>query len=394
MGKWDKSLYSDDAVTRALDSAPRAARAKYRSDFRRDYARLIHSPAFRRLQGKTQLFPSVDSDFFRNRLTHSIEVAQIAKSIALKLNTDHRDGFLKDRPINTDLIEFAGLAHDLGHPPFGHNGEEALNHRMARYGGFEGNAQTLRILARLEKKTKEASGTGDLRRGLALTMRTYAAVLKYDRPIPPQQEIGGKIKKGYYGSEADLVKKIKQAVCGAYEMVPGQKFRTIECDIMDIADDIAYSTYDLEDSLKAQFVSPFDLIAPPLPVLDHCATAASEAIGTTMSATDVHRVLLDLIEPWLLNADVTNGDDLIGSIGAAVYLSQALQRDGYVRTQLTSKLVDGFIAGITLIPCEACPPLSSLDVTADVRRQIEVLKHFNYAFTIMSPRVRLTAYRG
>ncbi len=124
----------------------------YRSVWRVDFARLVHSPAFRRLQGKTQLFPG-ESDFFRNRLTHSLEVAQIAKSIALKLNYEYfRDATDEDHKISTDLVEFAALAHDLGHPPFGHNGEAALDECMRGIGGFEGNAQTLRILARLEKK--------------------------------------------------------------------------------------------------------------------------------------------------------------------------------------------------------------------------------------------------
>ena len=93
----------------------------YRSAFRRDYARLLHCPSFRRLQGKTQLFPSVEHDFFRNRLTHSLEVAQIAKSIALRLNNRHC--YFVDNPIDLDLVETAALAHDLGHPPFGHDGE-------------------------------------------------------------------------------------------------------------------------------------------------------------------------------------------------------------------------------------------------------------------------------
>jgi dGTPase len=95
------------------------------SPFRRDYARLVHSPAFRRLQGKTQLFPGFESDFFRNRLTHSIEVAQVAKAIALYLNS--KEPSLKGDPIDPDIVEFAALAHDLGHPPFGHNGESALD---------------------------------------------------------------------------------------------------------------------------------------------------------------------------------------------------------------------------------------------------------------------------
>lgn len=133
--------YKEDCLKRR---APTAGRDQnYRSAFRRDYARLIHSAAFRRLQGKTQLYPGHESDFFRNRLTHSLEVAQIAKSIALKIN--EASDFFRANPINVDLVEFAGLAHDLGHPPFGHNGEHALDYCMRDHGGFEGNAQTLRL---------------------------------------------------------------------------------------------------------------------------------------------------------------------------------------------------------------------------------------------------------
>jgi len=102
------------------------------------------------LQGKTQLFPILESDFFRNRLTHSLEVAQIAKDIAIHLNNKHDE--LKNDPIDLDVVELAGMMHDLGHPPFGHTGEKALNECMKEHGGFEGNAQTIRIITKLEKK--------------------------------------------------------------------------------------------------------------------------------------------------------------------------------------------------------------------------------------------------
>ena len=220
----------------------------YRRPARRDYARLIHCPAFRRLQGKTQLFPGVESDFFRNRLTHSLEVAQIAKSIALKLNCD--SPYFQRHPLDLDLVETAALAHDLGHPPFGHNGEEALDSCMRRAGGFEGNAQTLRILARLEKKKPAAIASKvDERVGLDLTCRTLASVLKYDRHIPFERTDDG-VVKGYYDSERELVERIKKAVLGR-RVAPDGTFKTIECGIMDLADDIAYSTYDLEDAFKA-----------------------------------------------------------------------------------------------------------------------------------------------
>jgi dGTPase len=164
----------------------------YRTGFRRDYARIVHSPAFRRLQRKTQLFPGDESDFLRNRLTHSLEVAQIAKSIALRLNYLIRKRYGEEvGGIDTDLVEAAGLAHDLGHPPFGHTGEQALHGCRHKCGGFEGNAQTLRILSKLEKRQTLDSGVEtpdftefaygqDRRIGLNLCFRSLASVLKYD----------------------------------------------------------------------------------------------------------------------------------------------------------------------------------------------------------------------
>ena len=242
---------------------PAESESSYRSPFRRDYARLLHCPSFRRLQGKTQLFPSAESDFFRNRLTHSLEVAQIAKSIGLRLNTEY--AYFREHPIDLDVIETAALAHDLGHPPFGHNGERALDECMRKKGGFEGNAQTLRILARLEKKEPDpeladdtCARSDDGRVGLNLTYRTLAAILKYDTCIPRQRCSGGLIK-GYYQSEERLVDRVKANVVGPEDF--DAPFKTIECQIMDIADDIAYSTYDLEDALKTDFVSPMSMIS-------------------------------------------------------------------------------------------------------------------------------------
>jgi dGTPase len=238
-----------------------------RTAFRKDFQRLLHCPSFRRLQGKTQLFPSEEHDFYRTRLTHSLEVAQIAKSIAIRLN--HTDPYFKKHNIDCDIIEFAGLAHDLGHPPFGHNGEYILDHLMRNDGGFEGNAQTLRILSRLEKKetdedtpTRAFADGKDIRRGLDITARGLASVLKYDRAIPiakKQRKPHEKNRpcKGYYRSEADLVSFIKNNVG------PGHtgKFKTIECSIMDVADDIAYSTYDIEDAFAANFLNPVAILS-------------------------------------------------------------------------------------------------------------------------------------
>jgi dGTPase len=182
--------------------------------------------------------------------THSLEVAQVAKAIALHINATVDE--FKAFPIDTDLVEVAALAHDLGHPPFGHNGEAALDACMKKRGGFEGNAQTLRLLARIEKKVfrgedpddaESYCGIGrdgtDYRAGLNLTFRSLASVLKYDSQIPLVRQPDEKLAKGYYVSEAPLVAEIKRNVGQPPDKA---QFKTIECQIMDIADDIAYST--------------------------------------------------------------------------------------------------------------------------------------------------------
>lgn len=175
-------------------AAPQRDQYEYRTEFRRDYARLIHAPSFRRLQNKTQLFPGWESDFFRNRLTHSIEVAQIAGGIAQILNAKEKGLKGAAQGIDIDLVQFAAAAHDLGHPPFGHNGEKALDDMMKKFGGFEGNAQTLRLLTRLEKRVMADPGApadAHGRLGLNLTLRSLGAVLKY--------AAGDPLAKGYYG---------------------------------------------------------------------------------------------------------------------------------------------------------------------------------------------------
>lgn len=266
----------------------------YRSQWRRDSARLIHSASFRRLQGKTQLFPGTEIDFFRNRLTHSLEVAQIAKSIAIRINYELEQR--GERPfIEPDVAEFAGLSHDLGHPPFGHFGEEILDEKMKDFGGFESNAQTLRILTKTEKKHLIAntelgidSDGYDRRVGLDLTVRSIGSILKYDKMIPATAEERNDNRspiKGYYATESGIVKIVKEKIVGSKKCE--SPFKTVECQIMDIADDIAYSTYDLEDSFKAGFISPVDLLCVSHEVADSVAKKISEDVGKIISADNV-----------------------------------------------------------------------------------------------------------
>lgn len=399
-----KPLYSENDYMRrspnANDDAP------HRGAFRRDYARLLHSPAFRRLQGKTQLYPGHESDFFRNRLTHSLEVAQIAKGIALRLN--HENSYFQSNNINTDLVEFAALAHDLGHPPFGHNGELALDDCMAGLGGFEGNAQTLHILAVTEKKAtidgncEAFSEEGeDLRLGLDLTYRSLAAVLKYDQAIPlvRKKKPGENVKKGYYDTDKDLIKAIREHV--APSLKQGAKLKTIECQIMDFADDISYSTYDLEDGLKGGFVNPHMLLYTIRSnktllkkvtdkVAKECSNATPESIIESVAR------IFDLDKNGnLITEGADTGETTTTNSPLAMYAqSQNVSSNGYMRIALTSSLVNSFINGIQVEVNHDMPALSTVSLDETLKLQVETLKHLNYEVTIMSPRLKLVEYRG
>jgi dGTPase len=419
-------LYTQDDVARS--TAPAApdelSPERYRSQFRRDYARLIHCPSFRRLQGKAQLFPCQENDFFRNRMSHSLEVAQIAKSIAIKLNDKH--DYFKINNINTDLVEFAGLAHDVGHPPFGHNGEEQLDRHMIEYGGFEGNAQTLRILSRLEKKQTNTYPHADEipqpvvlgrdnRSGLNLTYRSLAAILKYDRQIPRNTDARRDAQndkhavKGYYFSELDLVKEIRRHVVGAD--FDGE-MKTIECSIMDIADDIAYSTYDLEDAFKGGFLTPLSIIAMPDSAKIPIVAKVKKRIDATYShltpqerqfTLAEYNATLRQIFAGVLNVEIPDSLDgefdvdqynaLVVSITAST--SDNLCRNGYYRTEFTSQLVGRFIRAVEVFHFdELRPVLSKVRLSIEAFVAVEVLKTVSFEAVIMSSRLKSAENRG
>jgi dGTPase len=398
-----------------------------RSPYRRDWARLFHSPCFRRLQGKTQLYPSDENDFYRNRLTHSLEVAQIASGIAENWNAKKRS-FFQDNPIDTDLVFFAGLAHDLGHPPFGHNGEYALDKLMARYGGFEGNAQTLRILARLEKKETENYPTTaeprpvendfDYRCGLNVTYRSLAAVLKYDRPIPQIKEDRheseqDKPVKGYYSTEADLVKQIKKNVLGNETL----ELKTIECGIMDVADDIAYSTYDLEDSLKGGFISPLKILAFDnafkTRIVDEVnrvllETYKEEARGRELTLRGFDNLVVTTFEKvFKLSKELKAkhaskakmNDNLLAEIGViasgqTAARSDAICENGYLRGEFTSKLVNEFMNAVQIKVDPVYPQISKVYLDIDTFKKVELLKTISFKSIISSPRLKMAERRG
>jgi dGTPase len=224
----------------------------YRTPFQMDRDRVLHTPTFRRLQNKTQVFWSGEYDFYRTRLTHSLEVAQIGKSICYWLKTRPGgpldDGFF----IDPDLVEAVCLSHDLGHPPFGHAGERTLNYLLRDHGGFEGNAQTLRILTERIFSAK--------RTGMDPTRAFLDGVLKYKSLWSGLKAAMGGPPEHHFLYDAQLG-HLEWAMGGHEfppELTPGatrDKFKSIECEVMDWADDTAYSLNDLSDSVRAGFLN-------------------------------------------------------------------------------------------------------------------------------------------
>lgn len=250
-----------------------------REPFGRDRARIIHSASFRRLQGKTQVLGLGESDFYRTRLTHSLEVAQIASGILEKLSSSYStEEEIAEALPSHYLIEAICLAHDIGHPPFGHGGEVALNAMMAEHGGFEGNAQTLRICAKLGEYTEK--------NGLNLTRRTLLGVLKY--PVLYSDAVNKGIYPTNIHSITDGTKNIDKFkppkcifdcdqevfnwVCHPFATdkdlfsskndggVKHHKpiYKSLDTSIMELADDIAYGVHDLEDAAALRLVSEKD----------------------------------------------------------------------------------------------------------------------------------------
>ena len=266
-----------DAHARARLVPEPDARSR-RTPFARDRARVLHSGAFRRLAGKTQVVepggPGIAVP--RTRLTHSLECAQVGRELGGALGCD------------PDLVDAACLAHDLGHPPYGHNGETALDEVAAGCGGFEGNAQSLRVLARLEVKVEGA--------GLNLTRAVLDAATKY--PWGRQEALRrGTAKFGVYDDDLEVFAWLRDGV-------PGGR-RCLETQVMDWADDVAYSVHDLEDGIVAGLVRPADL-ADPAEAEALCGTAAS--VYSDETPADLAEVWRDLraLPVWPRSYDGTS----------------------------------------------------------------------------------------
>ena len=328
-----------------------------RSDFARDRARLLHSSALRRLAAKTQvLSPTAGLDFARNRLTHSLEVAQVGREIASRLNVD------------PDIVDTACLAHDIGHPPFGHNGEKALSLWSEDIGGFEGNAQTLRLLTRLEPKVFGPDGHSY---GLNLTRASLDASCKY--PWPEGSSVydpSGRAKFGFYLDDMAAFDWLRDGA-------PDRQL-CIEAQVMDLSDDIAYSVHDFEDAVVNGYV---DVAA--------------------LSSRTNHDELLSTMSEWV--GDDTSADDLASAFDRLAALDVWLEswtagrRDQGHLKNLTSQLIGRFSSSAVHATKEAHPGAKMLRfganviVPREIQAEISVLKGIVAAF-VMTRNTRKPIY--
>ena len=328
-----------------------------RSDFARDRARLLHSSALRRLAAKTQvLSPTQGLDFARTRLTHSLEVAQVGRELAEALGLD------------PDVADTACLAHDIGHPPFGHNGEKALSEWADDIGGFEGNAQTLRLLTRIEPKVFGRDGRSY---GLNLTRASLDASTKY--PWPASQGIpdpSGRSKFGFYDDDREAFEWLRKDA-------PDRK-KCIEAQVMDLSDDIAYSVHDFEDAIVAGFLDV-------------------PALGSRVD----HEALVDSMFEWI-GGEITH-DELIAAFDRLDNLDDWLTvwtgtRVDLARLKnLTSQLIGRFAHSAVHATRHAHPQGSLVRFGADVvvprntQAEIAVLKGI-VAANVMSTQARKPLY--
>ena len=294
--------------------APEPPKSKSRTAFERDRARLIHSSALRRLGAKSQILIAGTDDFARTRLTHTLEVAQIGRQIGALLGCD------------PDVVDCACLAHDLGHPPFGHNGERALADIAGNIGGFEGNAQTMRILTRLEPKIFHPDGRSA---GVNLTRAALDAAVKYPWTLAEadQHPKGERSKKFcVYPDDEPVFRWLK---IGA-----PQATKPMECQIMDLSDDIAYSVHDVEDSIATGAFDPIVLADPKM--LDHIIEQTRAWYGAKWVAD---KLLADVTELRKRINDLTFPPEKVVG-GAAVLMEEVAatkisgEEDRYSHTDL------------------------------------------------------------
>jgi len=345
--------YTTSDVERAFPEGSKGER----SDFARDRGRLLHSSALRRLAAKTQvLSPTAGLDFARNRLTHSLEVAQVGREIGASLGLD------------PDLVDTACLAHDLGHPPFGHNGEKALNDWALPFGGFEGNAQTLRILTRIEPKVFDESGHSF---GLNLTRASLDASCKYPWTQPTGvAEPGGRTKFGVYESDIPIFDWIRQ---GAED-----RRLCIEAQVMDLSDDIGYSVHDFEDAIVNGYIDV-------------------RALSSRVNHADLVDSMVEWIGGELPHDDLVAAFDRLDGLTSWIETWEGSRQEMGALKNLTSTLIGRFAGSATAATREHATATSLVRFGADVvvpaetRAEIAVLKGI-VAANVMSHESRRPIY--
>ncbi|WP_133406939.1 anti-phage deoxyguanosine triphosphatase [Parashewanella tropica] len=352
-------------------------RDDHRSPFQRDRARILHSAAFRRLQAKTQVLGVGMNDFYRTRLTHSLEVAQIGTGILAQLKQKHPNQH--ELLSSNSLIESLCLAHDIGHPPFGHGGETALNYMMRDHGGFEGNGQTFRILSRLEPYTAHW--------GMNLARRTLLGVLKY--PVPYQSLFNQyelqKVKnyrqlkpaqwpvvKGIYDDDIEILDWVLEPLSDndKSRFLTSKEtklyhhkrtvYKSLDCSIMELADDIAYAVHDLEDAI---------------------------VMGIVTKEQWQHLVEFQLNEidnDWI-NQEVVNLKDKL------------FNSEHHVRKDAIGTLVNSLVTAIYLDrdPNFDSPLLSfNAKLQPEFNLLLDILKRFVYKMVIRRPEIQMIEFKG
>jgi dGTPase len=356
----------------------------HRDPFQRDRARILHSAAFRRLQSKTQVMGSGQSDFYRTRLTHSLEAAQIGSGITAQLRCKYPKLCQELFPTTDSLVEAICLAHDIGHPPFGHGGEVALHYMMRKHGGFEGNGQTFRIVARLEPFSEH--------NGMNLSRRTLLGLMKYPQILEQlnNSEKSSSIDnfrqlkasewhppKGLYKDDEDIInwllaplsssdRELFQQINTQAEGHNKTRFKSLDCSIMELADDIAYGIHDLEDAIVTGVVNQndFDLhVIKKLAPLDdswlsqYCQTLTSKLFS----------------EQHYLQKDAIGG--LVNYLITAIELTDLNERDDDVN----------FVE-----------PLLRFNATLPTvtRQVLQIFKDFVFNFVIKQTSIQQLEYRG